>query len=182
MSAIHIENMNAAIASLHAMANHPEFSGKVVNVPVRKALTQFKAEIIKRTPRQTPQAAARMRRYPRFASFPRLYQRVGSRFRGARGKKAAVGASGFNVTFRSDPAPHSYWNALGTKDRYTKAVPRTGRVRGVPGYRGKMTAFQVVPSAISAIGPNVLRTMENEVKDRFTREAQSMTGSPFRKS
>jgi hypothetical protein len=45
-----------------------------------------------------------------------------------------------------------------------------------------MTAFQVVPSAISAIGPNVLRTMENEVKDRFTREAQSMTGSPFRKS
>ena len=132
-----------------------------------------------------------MRSYARYANYPRLYQRIGSSFKGAGRKKEAVGKAGVNVrTKKGQWAPQGTWTAKGTGDRWLKAFHqvdrKTGRVlkqgvKGGPGYRGKINKMGYVPAGVAAVAGSVLSTLETDVEQRFLDEAAKLNGSPFRK-
>lgn len=169
-----LANLDAIVGALHRMANDDSLSSKVVNPPVRKALRTFQQEIQRVAPRQSSEAARRMRRYPRFVNFARLQQRIGMRFKGATKKRQAVGAAGVNAGFkRMTWAPHGPWTALGMKkgNRQTKAGHNRGLIRPM-GY---------VSGTIARLGETVIAVARQETNDRYMNEATSYAGSPFRR-
>lgn len=169
---VEFPNLNGLLSAMDRMANHPDFSGKVVNAPVRKAVKTCQQAIVRQTPAQSADRAARMRRYPRYKNFPRLRERIGFVFKGASRKKTAFGKTGVNV--KSKPrqqAPQGTWTGAGTQQRVTKAGRKTGQIR----------PMKFVPRAINAIAPGVLSTLQQETQANYLKEASSESGSPFRK-
>lgn len=185
---LQVEDIQQMLAALNRMANEHGYSNKVISPPLRKAMQTLREAIQRGAPRQDPERAKRMRRYPRFANFPFLRDRIGLRYLAATRKREATGKVGVNVTFKENiQAPHGTWVGIGTQERWIKRVSASDRIpkanssgKMIPGYRGQIIGTHWFVRAVAPITASVVTQMETDIKARFQAEALHLTGTPFR--